>query len=179
MTTIHQVSKTRPSIRDSFISAIISILVIGMPFVLFIIPLSTKNTVNALDSLNHPQGQWELIEKNIQKDSILTPEGTAKAEYVWGGTIDNSLASEFNNIAEIVTGDEISSMQVTKNYHYSCIDDANTCTVAYTKDFGKNIGKHTVIVNRIKDADKETLYPDQKDFKTLLSITVSEQPYQA
>ena len=85
--TTRQTSNAKPSVRDSIISAVISILIIGIPFVLFIIPLSTKDTTRALESFNIPDEQWEMIDKDIDRDSFFTPEGNAKTEYILGSTI--------------------------------------------------------------------------------------------
>lgn len=179
MTTIRKTYNKRPSKKDTFISTILAILIIGLPFILFIIPLSTKNTTDALDVLNQPEGQWEMVNKTVERDSIFTPSGNAKAEYIWGNNVENTLAAEFNTIAESITNDEIATMQSPNNYHYSCVDNANICTVAYTKEFNETIGKHTVIITRIKGDDIQTLYPDKNNYTTLVTVTVSEQPYQS
>lgn len=179
MSTIHAKGNRNTSIKENIISAIISILVIGIPFVLFIIPLSTKNTTQALESMKYPEGQWEIIEKNVDRDSLLTPEGNAETEYVWGGNVKNSTIDQFNSMVEYITQDHISNMQVTNNYHYSCFDNANTCVIAYTKNFNDDIGKHSVIITRFKDVDKQVSYPNQDRYSTIISVKVSEQPYKS
>lgn len=176
--TTRQTSNAKPSVRDSIISAVISILIIGIPFVLFIIPLSTKDTTRALESFNIPDEQWEMIDKDIDRDSFFTPEGNAKTEYTLGSNVEIATSSQFNSLAEDITGDHISNMQVTNNYYYSCVDDANTCVIAYTKDFEDEIGKKSVVITRTKGVDKETAYPEQNNYTTIVKITVSEQPYQ-
>lgn len=178
MTTIRHISNTKPSIQDSIISAVISILIIGIPFVLFIIPLSTKDTTRALESFNIPDEQWEIINKDIDRDSLFTPEGNAKTEYTLGSNVEIATSSQFNSLSENITGDHISNMQVTNNYYYSCVDDANTCVLAYTKDFEDEIGNKSVVITRTKGVDKETAYPEQNNHATIVKITVSEQPYQ-
>ena len=179
MSTQHSKSNRSTSIKENIISAIISILVISIPFVLFIIPLSTKHTTQALESMRPPEGQWEIIEKDIDRDSLFTPEGNAKTEYTWGSNIENSTIDQFNSMVEYITQDNISNMQVTNNYYYSCFDNSNTCVITYTKDFNDDIGKHSVIITRLKDNDKRISYPNQEQYSTIVSVKVSEQPYKS
>ena len=103
MSTQNSKSNRNTSIKENIISAIISILVISIPFVLFIIPLSTKHTTQALESMRPPEGQWEIIEKDIDRDSLFTPEGNAKTEYTWGSNIENSTIDQFNSMVEYLS----------------------------------------------------------------------------
>lgn len=164
---------TKAEFKETVFSITFTLAIIMTPFLLFMIPISTKGTLEVLDGLRNPGSSWEVISTEKQGDSFYRPDGTANTVRTFGNPQEYPLNHDFVLLAENVIGMEFSSIEKTPGYSYACSDEMPTCSVSVRKSFEK-YGDKTINLTKIIGDDKQRWYEEYPQYKTILVVQVSD-----